>query len=1561
MGSQLQDEAAILARLKDNYGHASTMINKEIEELAKHPQTQHVIWQKQYKENLKKNIDSIIDELHAVNDEDISDYLINQYGQGHVGAMYSLQKQGVPLAFGVNQDAALKAASMTGDGMKLSKKLYKSSTEPMKKEVVSEIGRGFASGMHVNDIARNVENRCKVSYNRAARIARTEGGRVHAVAQFEAMKKAKEAGADVVKQWNAALDSRTRSTHQHLDGQIREIDEPFESESGATALHPHGFGVASEDINCRCAVNERARWALDEGFEKLVEVNAKGKERYELMTFDTNSYDAFKAEYWNFTATELLAPINSGTVVSKGSFTKVKNKIEANWSSGEAKALFDMLHTKPDVIATKKDFSYYNMGKIYLTDYKGVQAFPHEFGHWLDEPSKGQYLSKGLYSALVKDVDDLILKYADEHGSKAAAYKALSKELKANQSHASDTIYGLTEGVVKGKYSHDLAYYTPTKIANEFAAEAFHNSLLDPKDYAQFKKYFPTAMKKYEENIKALCKSKGFAAKSIDDAPGLKMLAEEAVETVDDVAKAVATKADDVASDVIDNASDAVKKYDLGFKTGPVTLDDYDSILKKVKKAKSDHTWFINTGQDPKGTHAKHLKAIEEYIADHQKLPAVKAINDIEPPKYVAPPKPKANKVYSGIWKNDVTLDDYAELKATGAIKKKMSDYKHYLIKQGKPQYQAKIDYLQEFIDDGENYLKGIDPVEEAAKKAAAEKAAKEAAEKAAKEAAEKKAAESVEDLLEKTYDMGFKEGLKKLEDYNDDLAKQIKKKKSNLKHFIANNKGPVEKYKKQLAAIEEFEDDFKKIGGKIPEKAKEVVEVVENKVDAVIDGDEWIEAYFTTKSGKYGKKITVKEVAEDDDLYMELLESVADGDSALNGPYGMDFDEFELYEAEKAFLAKVDAYKTSSTTKTAEKVVEEVVEEKLYDVGFKTGPIKLSDHDDIIKSLKAKKATLKTYVKQGKGDVEKYKKQLAVMDEYLDDYAKMGPTAQKTTQVAPKTTAKVNAKVDLPKGYKSHQAVLDKVDEIKNKEYNPNWDLTAAYDHIGIDEFLSNQYFFEDLYEKNIDLLEVHGETSNYAKHVIKPKLKLLEELLEDTKEFEKLEKYLDDVKQVGIDPLAEELTKKATKKAAKAKGTLEKLKKLEVDLPEGYSSAQEALAKIEELEKKTLTGVWVDSIKIDEVLGKNVQGKLDYYDEKIATGKVGVGFAKAQAYKNKKQALLDFVEEAKEYEKLKPYKDKLKKIIKEEEKLKAEAAAEIAFQKNADDYIEFLKDEGKKDLAKAIKADPHSYAAEINEWLDTQGPFNPAAYEPKRRDKCKLPKSAEKADDKYRSRTGEVWRSLSGQERHGAYRYTHSYCPINEPLRGIQYNTEKKLGVGKWEDCAAYMSASERAAAKRDTIGLTRAIEKCWFDEDARLIRGNGWNGSSALLQIDKSLLQNGSIEQLRAALIGKEVKEEAFTSTGIAAGKGFLSKPVIFDIYAPKGTKMIYAEPFSAYADHKVGLENWDGWKKQDYFGTEQEIIIQRGTIFKVRSVDRKGGKLHVSVDVVGQDLSTYPELM
>jgi len=137
----------------------------------------------------------------------------------------------------------------------------------LQKKIAGEISRGIAGGQMYSEIARNISNWARIPKNNAMRIARTESHRIQCKATADAQKKAKAKGADVVKQWDASLDGKTRPHHRQLDGQIRELEEPFEI-GGHKAMQPGDFNIASEDINCRCALLQRARWALGNDYTK---------------------------------------------------------------------------------------------------------------------------------------------------------------------------------------------------------------------------------------------------------------------------------------------------------------------------------------------------------------------------------------------------------------------------------------------------------------------------------------------------------------------------------------------------------------------------------------------------------------------------------------------------------------------------------------------------------------------------------------------------------------------------------------------------------------------------------------------------------------------------------------------------------------------------------------------------------------------------------------------------------------------------------------------------------------------------------------------------------------------------------------------------------------------------------------------------------------------------------------------------------------------------------------------------------------------------------------------
>lgn len=267
----LDNEKEVLEALKKNYEDSLEEINTKIAMLLgrQDADMQHVIYQVEYQKALKTQIEGILDMLQANEFETISEYLTKCYDEGFQGALYSMQAQGVPFAFPIDQEQVVKA--IQHDTM-LSETLYESlgkDIEVLNKQIASEISRGISTGAMYGDMARNINGYARIGRNNAMRIARTEGHRIQSQANYDAQVKAKSKGADIVKIWSAALDAKTRDSHFKLDGQVKEIDEPFVYGKNK-AMFPGEFGVAHLDINCRCRAISKARWLLDEDQTKML-------------------------------------------------------------------------------------------------------------------------------------------------------------------------------------------------------------------------------------------------------------------------------------------------------------------------------------------------------------------------------------------------------------------------------------------------------------------------------------------------------------------------------------------------------------------------------------------------------------------------------------------------------------------------------------------------------------------------------------------------------------------------------------------------------------------------------------------------------------------------------------------------------------------------------------------------------------------------------------------------------------------------------------------------------------------------------------------------------------------------------------------------------------------------------------------------------------------------------------------------------------------------------------------------------------------------------------------
>ncbi len=257
---------------------------------------QSIIYQTRYQEVIQQQMEGILAALQSDSYSTVSDYLSRCYQDGYIGVMYDLHGQDIPLIMPIDQKAVVRAIQTDS---KISKGLYNRLGEDvgkLKTSIRAEVSRGIAAGFTWNEVATKLAKSFKTTefskaYNNAMRIVRTEGHRIQVQSAMDAQQVAKNHGADIVKQWDSTLDDRTRETHRMLDGQIRELDEPFEV-GGMQADAPGMFGIAAQDCNCRCALLQRARWALDED-----ELNTL-KERAEFFGLDkTKDFEEFKEKY----------------------------------------------------------------------------------------------------------------------------------------------------------------------------------------------------------------------------------------------------------------------------------------------------------------------------------------------------------------------------------------------------------------------------------------------------------------------------------------------------------------------------------------------------------------------------------------------------------------------------------------------------------------------------------------------------------------------------------------------------------------------------------------------------------------------------------------------------------------------------------------------------------------------------------------------------------------------------------------------------------------------------------------------------------------------------------------------------------------------------------------------------------------------------------------------------------------------------------------------------------------------------------------------------------------
>jgi len=198
-------------------------------------------------------IDEILSQTTNDVQEAILEFIEKEAKNGYYGVWYALEgAANLQLNFPILDNEYINELVFKQiDGMTFSERLYERRDE-LAKKVTDELQMAYLRGDGYQKVAKRVNEHTEATYKQALRIARTEGGRVQSTTKQRSYEEAKRAGVRIEKRWLATLDKKTRHNHRKLDGQTVPVNGYFKI-NGHKAKGPRMFGVAKEDINCRCA------------------------------------------------------------------------------------------------------------------------------------------------------------------------------------------------------------------------------------------------------------------------------------------------------------------------------------------------------------------------------------------------------------------------------------------------------------------------------------------------------------------------------------------------------------------------------------------------------------------------------------------------------------------------------------------------------------------------------------------------------------------------------------------------------------------------------------------------------------------------------------------------------------------------------------------------------------------------------------------------------------------------------------------------------------------------------------------------------------------------------------------------------------------------------------------------------------------------------------------------------------------------------------------------------------------------------------------------------------
>ncbi|MEP9372609.1 phage minor head protein [Mesorhizobium sp. KR1-2] len=122
-------------------------------------------------------------------------------------------------------------------------------------KITTDLAMAVTGVLSPEDVAKNVAGVLQDGgMKRARTIVRTELGRAFSEAAQERQTQAQAILPGLKKQWRRSGKIHSRFEHDAIDGQIRDVDQPFDLPNGVRLMYPRDpAGPIEEVINCGCS------------------------------------------------------------------------------------------------------------------------------------------------------------------------------------------------------------------------------------------------------------------------------------------------------------------------------------------------------------------------------------------------------------------------------------------------------------------------------------------------------------------------------------------------------------------------------------------------------------------------------------------------------------------------------------------------------------------------------------------------------------------------------------------------------------------------------------------------------------------------------------------------------------------------------------------------------------------------------------------------------------------------------------------------------------------------------------------------------------------------------------------------------------------------------------------------------------------------------------------------------------------------------------------------------------------------------------------------------------